>query len=133
MNRRMLLLQGAGLAVLAPTRLVFAAGAERALAVVHDPLLPRSAQYATRMSARGAQLFTPETDVLALWHGPLRAWCAAQPGPVRITGLTTRTDFLVLRDLARGAGLRTLVQQDPDAGTPRRRATLVAWVLGPPA
>jgi hypothetical protein len=135
-NRRQLLLRGALLAVLAPV--VRAAGspavpAASRMLVVHDPAYRRSREFAAALQERGASVLPLEPDALALWHGPLRAACADPHTALRIAGLTTRTDFLVLRDLAREAGFAPLAAQDADADGPRRRATLIAWVLAPRA
>lgn len=149
MNRRQLLLRGALIAALAPV--VRAAGvqeilqgtdgarrgddaAEPALFAVQDPAYRRSREFALGLQQRGARLIGLEPDVLAAWHHTLRAACAATP-TARIVGLTTRTDYLVLRDLARTAGLAPLATRDADArqamaGIVRQRATLIAWVLG---
>jgi hypothetical protein len=143
-NRRQLLLRGALLAALAPV--VRAAGMDEARSVaaridaadaaprlaVHDPAYRRSREFAAALQDRGARQLALEPDVLAAWHGTLRAACAAAPA-TRIVGLTTHTDFLVLRDLARGAGYAPLATRDADAGGARGRATLIAWVLAPRA
>jgi hypothetical protein len=144
MNRRQLLLRGALVAALAPV--VRAAGVAEftaddaaarlgarsgdLLLAVHDPAYRRSREFAAALQDRGARVIALEPDALAAWHGTLRAACAAAPG-VRITGLTTHTDFMVLRDLARGVGLTTLAERDADAGGLRGRATLIGWVLAP--
>ncbi|HMA13124.1 MAG TPA: hypothetical protein VKO83_14630 [Steroidobacteraceae bacterium] len=144
MNRRQLLLRGALLAALAPV--VRAAGGGSTGAggageaappqiAVHDPALRRSREFAAALQDRGARVLALEPDAMAAWHDQLRAACVASPA-TRVVGLTTRTDFMVLRDLARGVGLAPLALHDADArdaaaGDPRRRATLVAWVLAP--
>lgn len=136
MNRRQLLLRGALIATLAPV--VGAAGVAQAprLAVL-DPAYRRSREFAAALQDRGAAIIALEPDALTAWHGAIQAACAASPA-MRLVGLTTRTDFLVLRDLARAAGLAPIAMQDADArdaaaGLPRQRATLVAWVLAPRA
>ena len=137
MNRRQLLLRGALIAALAPV--VRAAGmsdTDSTLAVL-DPAYRRSREFAAALQERGARQIALQPDALAAWHGTLREICARSPGS-RIVGLTTRTDFLVLRDLARTAGLAPSALHDADAraaatGEPRRRATLIAWVLAPRA
>jgi hypothetical protein len=137
MNRRQLLLRGALVAMLAPVvRASFAAqpGMHPAapLLAVHDPAYRRSREFAAALQDRGARVIALEPDVLSAWHGALRAICATTPG-ARICGLTTHTDFMVLRDFARGAGLFTLAMRDADAGGRRGRATLIGWVLAPRA
>jgi hypothetical protein len=141
-NRRQLLLRGALLAALAPV--VRAAGMGAAgnatapaddattasLLAVHDPAYRRSRAFAAALQDRGARVLALEPDALAAWHGTLRAACAAAPA-TRIVGLTTHTDFMVLRDLARAAGYSPLATRDADAGGARGRATLIAWVLAP--
>lgn len=147
MNRRQLLLRGALVAAMAPV--VRAAGvggiasvgpgsaepgesAAAPLIVVHDPAYRRSREFAAALRDRGARVLALEPDALAAWHHALRAACEATPG-VRIAGLTTRTDFLVLADLARAAGLAPLATRDADAAGSagaRHRATLLGWVLG---
>jgi hypothetical protein len=133
-NRRQLLVRGALLAALAPVVRAAAAGATgddaAPVLAVHDPAYRRSGDFARGLQDRGAHVFSLEPDALAAWHDTLRAACAASPS-LRITGLTTHTDFMVLRDLARTAGLVPLATRDADAGGARRRATLIAWVLAP--
>lgn len=132
MNRRQLLVRGALLAMLAPV--VRAAGADAtgddvaAVLAVHDPAYRRSIEFARGLQDRGARVLALQPDALAAWHGTLRAACSASPS-TRIIGLTTHTDFMVLRDLARTEGLVPLATRDADAGGARRRATLIAWVL----
>ena len=144
MNRRQLLLRGALLAALAPV--VRAAGMSTVvgaaaqsldaspapLLAVLDPAYRRSREFAAALHDRGARQLALEPDALAAWHGTLRAACAAAPA-TRIVGLTTHTDFMVLRDLARAAGYAPLATRDADAGGARGRATLIAWVLAPRA
>ena len=145
MNRRQLLLRGALLAALAPVvratgvESIDAAGEGSSAPVlaVHDPAYRRSREFAAALHERGARVIALEPDVLAAWHQFLRAACAQSPA-ARITGLTTRSDFMVLKDLARAAGLAPLAIRDADAGSAaggavRRRATLIAWVLAPRA
>jgi hypothetical protein len=137
-NRRQLLLRGALLAAFAPV--VRAAGLDTGagaiaaaaprLLVVHDPAYRRSREFAAAFQDRGARVVALEPDALAAWHGTLRAACA--DSGARISGLTTHTDFLVLRDLARAAGLVPVAARDADAGS-ARRATLIAWTLAPRA
>jgi hypothetical protein len=133
MNRRQLLLRGTLVAALAP---VASAGhlASRSSTVfaVHDPAYRRSREFALALQHEGARVLALEPDVLATWHGTLLTACAALQKP-RILGLTTRTDFLVLRDLARGAGLVPVAVRDADAGRARTRATLIGWALAPGA
>jgi len=132
-NRRQLLLRGALLAALAPVVRASQAGAASPsplLLAVHDPAYRRSREFAAALQDRGARVIALEPDALSAWHGTLRAACASSPA-VRITGLTTHTDFMVLRDFARGAGLTTLTVRDADAGGLRGRATLIGWVLAP--
>jgi len=141
MNRRQLLLRGALLAALAPVVRAAGTGATGAgeaappRIAVHDPALRRSREFAAALQERGARVLALEPDAMAAWHGALAAACTAAPA-TRIVGLTTRTDFLVLSDLARGAGLSPLAIHDADArdaaaGHARLRATLLAWVLAP--
>lgn len=140
MNRRQLLLRGALLAALAPVVRAAGAGgsgeagalaggpAAAPLLVVHDPAYRRSREFALALHDRGARVIALEPDAMAAWHHGLRAASVASPS-TRIMGLTTRTDFMVLRDLARSAGLSVIATRDADAGGVRRRATLIAWVL----
>jgi hypothetical protein len=150
MNRRQLLLRGALVAAMAPVVRAAGAGeiapgapgsatletpAASPLLAVHDPAYRRSREFAAALHERGARVLTLEPDALAAWHHTLRAACAAMPG-LRIAGLTTRTDFLVLSDLARVAGLAPLATRDADAAGiagARSRATLLGWVLAPRA
>jgi hypothetical protein len=142
-NRRQLLLRGALLAALMPvvraSGVNVSEGAARTvgataapLLAVHDPAYRRSREFAAALQDRGARQLALEPDVLAAWHGTLRAACAAAPA-TRIVGLTTHSDFMVLRDLARAAGYSPLATHDADAGGARGRATLIAWVLAPRA
>lgn len=134
MNRRQLLVRGALLAALAPVvraaDMNASGGDANPMIAVHDPAYRRSREFALALQDRGAGVFALEPDALGAWHGKLRAACAASP-TLRIIGLTTHTDFMVLRDLARTAGFAPLATRDADAGAARRRATLVAWVLAP--
>jgi hypothetical protein len=133
MNRRQLLLRGSLLAALAPVvraAVTPAAATHAVLFAVHDPAYRRSREFALALQDRGARLVAADPDVLALWHAVLQPACHLQPAGLRMAGLTTRTDFLVLRDCARGAGFVPLATQDADAGALRRRATLISWVLG---
>jgi hypothetical protein len=135
MNRRQLLVRGALLAALAPVvRAAAGAPGDAAAPVlaVHDPAYRRSGEFARGLQDRGARVLSLEPDAMAAWHGTLRTACAASPS-LRLIGLTTHTDFMVLRDLARTAGLVPLATRDEDAGGARRRATLIAWVLAPRA
>jgi hypothetical protein len=147
MNRRQLLLRGALVAAMAPVLRAAGAGdiapavpgsatlgdpAHGPLLVVHDPAFRRSREFAAALHDRGARVLALEPDALAAWHHTLRAALVATPG-LRLAGLTTRTDFLVLADLARAAGLAPLATRDADAAgiaNARRRATLLGWVLG---
>lgn len=132
MNRRQLLLRGVLVAALAPAAHRAGAGNEAApaLAVVQDPAYRRSREFASLLVERGARRFTPDLDMLALWHGELSALRRIEGG-LRLAGLTTWSDFLVLRDCAGKAGLAPLSIMDPDAGAARpARATLHAWLLG---
>jgi hypothetical protein len=134
MNRRQLLLRGALLAALAPVVGASPTAAQRLIAV-HDPAYRRSHQFAQTLQQQGAQVLALSPDALAIWHRTLKASCAQSPASARIAGLTTFTDFIVLRDLARAEGLAPMVVHDPDARDARigqaRRATLIAWVLAP--
>jgi len=150
MNRRQLLLRGALVAAMAPVvRAAVADGivssvpgssalgdtAHAPVLAVHDPAYRRSREFAAALHDRGANVLALEPDALAAWHHTLRAACAATPG-LRLAGLTTRTDFLVLADLARTAGLVPLAMRDADAAGiagSRSRATLLGWVLAPRA
>jgi len=150
MNRRQLLLRGALVAAMAPVLRAAGAGeialstpgaatgvnpAAAPLLAVHDPAYRRSREFATALHDHGARMLALEPDALAAWHHTLRAACAATPG-LRIAGLTTRTDFLVLSDLARAAGFAPLATRDADAASiagARHRATLLGWVLAPRA
>lgn len=136
MNRRQLLLHGAAVAALAipPANAAIeksAAGSQAPrLAVVQDPAYVRSREYAALLVERGAQLFTSD-DMLGLWRSELAAFRQHAGAALRLTGLTTWSDFIVLRDCAREVRLKPLSVLDQDAGrAATKRATLYAWVLG---
>jgi len=144
-NRRQVLLRGALLAAMAPVVRMAVAGEEAArsgafdagaapLLAVHDPAYRRSREFAAALEERGARAFPLAPDAMTAWHRTLRAALAGTPS-ARIVGLTTRSDYLVLRDLARAVRFVPLATRDADAhiaraGVARHRATLIAWVLG---
>jgi hypothetical protein len=114
MNRRELTGGGGVLAVLAalPVEAKTAAGARAPLTVVlRDDRYADSRLYADHFAARGAIAVSTSRDVARVWR-TLQTQRGA--GPLRLTGLTPYSDFVVLRGeaLAAGARLRFFGEHD---------------------
>ncbi len=120
MDRRSLIIGAAGAAGALP--LVGATGAGAAepciAAVVFDRRYPASRRFAEVMTRRGAVAFAAQDDVIRLWRGPLSE-LAARPG-FRMAGLTTWSDFSLLKASAREGG-RTLLGEGMHDGSSRNR------------
>jgi len=89
--------------------------------VVYNDWFPEAHAFATGLSKHGARALPVQGDAGILWYQTLRGLLAQ--GPVRMAGMTTHTDLLILETLAREHGLRVRER----AGTPNTR--LVSWVL----
>ena len=83
--------------------------------VVYDERHPEARAFAQKSGGRALQV---QGDAGRLWYGTLRNLKARQ-----ITGMTTHTDLLILRTLARDQGLKVCRTQ---RGSNTR---LVSWVL----
>ena len=136
MNRRELLGTGAGLALATPFAVAAAqwSSAGPVAAVVSDARFPQSARYAELVGGSGCITFDRGEDLMALCRNDLAPWLQSRSGPgLRLAGLTQYSDFLVLRDVARDAGLRQvrIVQHDgarkPVPGY--RTVSLTAWMF----
>lgn len=115
-----------GIAGLLPR--AFAAGAvDPALIVVQDGRYARSRQHADELAPRARQRLDARDDLARLWYAGLRDLAARTP--LRLTGLTTWSDYLVMRGCAAEAGLRaTSHRMVRDAGG--SGCTLVHWQIG---
>jgi hypothetical protein len=117
-----------GVAGLAPR--VFAAGAvDPGLVVVQDGRYARSRQHADELAPRARQRLDTRDDLARLWYAGLRDLAARTP--LRLTGLTTWSDYLVMRGCAAEVGLRaTTHRMVGNAGG--NGCTLVHWRIGGP-
>jgi hypothetical protein len=84
--------------------------------VVYDERHPEARAFATQSGGRALKI---QGDAGRLWYDTLRGLKARQ-----ITGMTTHTDFLILRTLARDQGLKVRHSQRGGSNT-----RLVSWVL----
>ena len=107
-------------------------------AVIYDGRYVAAQAFAHSELARGARVFDARCDVVRLWRGPLLQLRGR--GPVRVAGLTTYSDLILVCDCAREARLAVLRQQwcsgaaDPNAvGNAAPQAALTAWCVGPRA
>ena len=133
MNRRGVLAAGVHLALLLPVaalgRAADPAISARGVAAVYDPQYGACRDFARALAGRGAQTFAVDTDLLQLWRGPLRGVCEriASAGGC-IEGLTTYSDFLVLRVGLRERELRVLRADKPGPAY-GSSPTLISWVF----
>jgi hypothetical protein len=91
-------------------------------AVVYNDWHPQAQAFAASLVGQGVRALAIQGDAGRLWYGALRG-LVRDGGSVRIVGMTTHTDLLILQTLARDDGLRV-----------RRRSTLSGarllwWVM----
>jgi len=91
------------------------------IVVVYNEWHPEAVAFARELSRRATQVLAIQADAGKLWYDTLRALVAG--GSRRIVGLTTHTDLLILRTLARDQGLKVCRSH---RGSDTR---LVSWVL----
>ena len=115
MNRRELL-QGVGAAaVLMPMNgVTWATGLRTETIAVFDSRYPQAARFAAGFTAAGGTAL-PAEDVLQQWYRSLRSIALDVGSRIRIAGMTTHSDYLVLRDCAREEGWRVLFEGIHDA------------------
>jgi hypothetical protein len=97
------------------------------LIVVQDGRYAASRRHAEALAPRAARTLEARSDLARQWYGGLRAVAARTP--LSFAGLTTWSDFLVMRGCAAECGLREAAHElvrDVD-GTGR---TLVRWRIG---
>jgi hypothetical protein len=102
-------------------------------AVLYEPRYAPSVEFARALARQGAQAFSTQDDVFALWRGEL-GQCLDCSAP-RVAGLTLHSDFEVLRLSARERKLRVLSEslqrfEVSNGGTPGW-VTLSSWLIGP--
>lgn len=78
-----------------------------------DARYPESIQFSTRLAAAGATRIAVQADCAGLWHGGLLA--ASITRLDWIAGLTSCSDFEVMRSCARRHGFRSLVTGQHDS------------------
>lgn len=97
------------------------------LIVVQDARYAASRQHAAALAPQAARVLETRADLARQWYGGLRA--AATRTPLQFAGLTTWSDFVVMRGCAAECGLRTasheLLRDAGGAG-----CTLVRWRIG---
>ena len=104
-----------------------AAATATTLIVVQDGRYAASRRHAEALAPRAARTLEVRSDLARQWYGGLRAVAARTP--LSFAGLTTWSDFLVMRGCAAECGLRAATHElvrDVD-GTGR---TLVRWRIG---
>jgi hypothetical protein len=104
-----------------------AAATATTLIVVQDGRYAASRRHAEALAPRAARTLEARSDLARQWYGGLRAVAARTP--LSFAGLTTWSDFLVMRGCAAECGLRAATHElvrDVD-GTGR---TLVRWRIG---
>lgn len=69
-----------------------------------DPRYPQSLRLARQQAAAGASWLALEADLPSAWRAQLAPRLTAMPA-LQLAGLTAWSEFLVLRDMARGQGL----------------------------
>lgn len=103
------------------------AGGATTLVVVHDSRHAASLRHAAALAPRAARLLDAREDLARQWYGELRA--RAERAPLALAGMTSWSDFLVLRGCAAECGLRAatheLVRNVDGSGR-----TLVRWQIG---
>lgn len=104
-----------------------AAGDDALLIVVQDSRHAASLRHAAALAPRAARLLDAREDLARLWYGGLRAH--AERAPLALAGMTSWSDFLVLRGCAAECGLRAatheLLRNVDGSGR-----TLVRWRIG---
>jgi hypothetical protein len=97
------------------------------LIVVQDAGYAASRQHAAALAPQATRVLEARADLARQWYGELRA--AATRTPLQFAGLTTWSDFVVMRGCAAECGLRTASHELlRDAGGAGR--TLVRWRIG---
>lgn len=98
-----------------------------ALIVVQDGRYATSRRYAAARASRALRVLEARADLARQWYGELRSLAARTP--LQLAGLTSWSDFLVMRGCAVECGLRAatheLVRDGGGAGR-----TLVRWWIG---
>jgi hypothetical protein len=98
-----------------------------ALIVVQDGRYATSRRYAAARAPRALRVLEARADLARQWYGELRPLAARTP--LQLAGLTSWSDFLVMRGCAVECGLRAatheLVRDGGGAGR-----TLVRWWIG---
>jgi hypothetical protein len=122
---------GAGLAALAPTvRAPARAAATRSaprLLIVQDGRYAASRRHADRYARQALRVVDARDDLARLWYGGLAH--AATTAPLVIRGLTTWSDYVVLRGCAAESGLRA-ARAELIRAAGGRGCTLVRWQIG---
>ncbi|MCC7463256.1 MAG: hypothetical protein IT480_12430 [Gammaproteobacteria bacterium] len=129
-SRRRLLGAALGLAGTGVIALLAPRGAAHrasALIVVQDGRYAASRGHAARLAPRALRVLEARADLARQWYGGLRSLAAR--APLQFAGLTSWSDFLVMRGCAAECGLRAatyeLVRDADGAGH-----TLVRWRIG---
>ncbi len=100
-------------------------GAPR-LVVVQDGRYAASRRHADELAPRAQLLVDARDDLARLWYRDLAA--SAARTPLMFAGLTTWSDYLVLKGCAAEAGLRA-ARHELIRNTDRRGCTLVRWQI----
>ncbi|MCC7463553.1 MAG: hypothetical protein IT480_13960 [Gammaproteobacteria bacterium] len=104
-----------------------AAGSGAALIVVQDGRYAASRRHAAALAPQAARVLEARSDLARQWYGGLRS--VAARAPLNFSGLTTWSDFLVMRGCAAECGLRAATHELlRDAGG--AGCTLVRWQIG---
>lgn len=90
------------------------AGVRTRAVAVFDARYPQASRFAAGFAAAGGTVIAAE-DVLQQWHRTLRSHALSAGPGMRIAGMTTYSDYLVLRDCAREEGWRLLFEGIHDA------------------
>ncbi|MFM1885576.1 MAG: hypothetical protein RL026_733 [Pseudomonadota bacterium] len=137
MNRRQWLASASTVVGLLPVAAVATpAGAHAGSSVLWlaDPRYPQSLRLARQQAAAGHAWLAFGADLQADWAAQLAPRLAATPG-LQLAGLTAWSEFLVLRDLARGHGVLRAQWAWDDARVRRapgeRAVRLALWRLSP--
>lgn len=120
MNRRLFLVSAT--AALQTDALAIPSSASSAL-VFYDRRYAASRRFASERIRQGAAGCAIQPDALSVWRAlkPMRS----RQG-LRVDGMTTYSDFIVLQDCARVAGLK-LAQCEMHDGRARAETTLFSW------
>lgn len=97
------------------------------LVVVHDGRFESSRRHADGLARHAHRTIDAREDLARLWYRELRLEAAR--APLEFAGLTTWSDYVVLKGCAAEAGLReSRYEMIRDAGG--RGCTLVRWQIG---